>query len=899
MTKNLEEQGYTQEKGIDYDEFFALVARIEAIRLFLAYALFKDFVVYQMDVKSAFLYGKIKEEVHVCQPLGFKDPDFPNRVYKVEKALYGLHQAPRAWYETLSTYLLDNGFQRGKIDKNLFIRRDKVKQKNDGIFISKDKYVTEILQKFGFTDVKTASTPMETRKLLLKDKDGEEVDVHLYRSMISSLMYLTSSRPDIMFAVCACARYQVNRKISHLHAVKRIFSDYVGASLDRKFTTGDCQFLGSRLISWQCKKQTVVANSTTEAEYVVASSCCRQNGIGVNTGNSKLMLLGVNLLLLGKDNAARHILTAAEESILKICCCELLMLVEMISLTQFHHSSSKPNTMTTLQFAEFSRSQEIPTPIAFQTDDMDAFDSDSDETPSACAIIDQSVQEMKYFEQPVFNNNTDTNISNDSNMISYEQYLKETETTMTNQVAKCNEIDKENKLINESLNAELEKYKEQIKLFEERQQFDLNNREKYIDDQLRMLIVDKNAKVTDTKNQIHSLKQQLNATVESHKPLLTTVDVLKIESNEKEDKYLDETIELEYQKKALALGYQNPLYLSQAQRKVHTLYCGNTIIKKHATLSVIDTKETLKLAKESRLKVHAKQNYLIVQENKVNIAPIDYVALNKLSEHFVPQKQLSTEHAFWLLISKPVSKILLVQPEPVPKEIPRELLTINMVHTTVNTLAAIADYKKMEQSYVDEYNECLELKIELLKKNDMVDKAIYNELSKRCARLENQCIFEIFELKSQLKAKDNSISKLKDHIATFKGKRVISSTSDSELKPPERTFTIDGNMCPLTRITSTIVVPPKKPIFTTVVKKTPPSSKISGKLKDITNIGSSSKSKNVKSKIYNNSKLKKIEDPMFLQFHLLPVSISGRSNRVGIKSLRKVTAAKVCVNFAK
>ncbi|GJV38400.1 uncharacterized mitochondrial protein-like protein [Tanacetum coccineum] len=228
--------------------------------------------------------------------------------------------------------------KRGKIDKTLFIRRDKgdillvqvyvddiifgstkkslctefekmmhkkfqmssmgeltfflglqVKQKEDGIFISQDKYVTEILKKFGFTDVKTASTPMETQKLLLKDEDGEEVDVHLYRSMIGSLMYLTSSRPDIMFAVCACARYQVNPKVSHLHAVKRIFrylkgqpklglwypkdspfdlvaytdSDYAGASLDRKSTTGGCQFLGSRLISWQCKKQTVVANSTT------------------------------------------------------------------------------------------------------------------------------------------------------------------------------------------------------------------------------------------------------------------------------------------------------------------------------------------------------------------------------------------------------------------------------------------------------------------------------------------------------------------------------------------------------------------------------------------------------------------------------------------------------------
>ncbi|GJT37196.1 putative ribonuclease H-like domain-containing protein [Tanacetum coccineum] len=136
-------QGYTQEEGIDYDEVFAPVAKIEAIRLFLAYASFKDFVVYQMDVKSAFLYGKIEEEVYVCQPPGFEDPDFPDRVYKVEKALYGLHQAPRAWYETLSTYLLDNGFQRGKIDKTLFIRRDK------GDILLVQVYVDDII--FGST----------------------------------------------------------------------------------------------------------------------------------------------------------------------------------------------------------------------------------------------------------------------------------------------------------------------------------------------------------------------------------------------------------------------------------------------------------------------------------------------------------------------------------------------------------------------------------------------------------------------------------------------------------------------------------------------------------------------------------------------------------------------------
>ncbi|GKE32559.1 uncharacterized mitochondrial protein-like protein, partial [Tanacetum coccineum] len=269
-----------------------------------------------------FLYEKIEEEVYVCQQLGFEDPYYPNRVYKVEKALYRLHQAPRAWYKgdilLVQVYVDDiifgltkkelcnafekfmhEKFQMSSMGELIFFLGLQVQQKKDGIFIIQDKYVGEILKKFRFTEVKTASTPMETQKPLLKDEDGEEVDVHMCRSMIGSLMYLTSSRPDIIFAVCACARYQVNLKVSHLCAMKKIFRylkgqpklgfwypkdslfdlvkntdyDYARASMYRKSTTGGCQFLRSRLISWQSKKQTMVTNSTTEAEYVVASSC--------------------------------------------------------------------------------------------------------------------------------------------------------------------------------------------------------------------------------------------------------------------------------------------------------------------------------------------------------------------------------------------------------------------------------------------------------------------------------------------------------------------------------------------------------------------------------------------------------------------------------------------------
>ncbi|GJT62848.1 putative ribonuclease H-like domain-containing protein [Tanacetum coccineum] len=257
-------QGHRQEEGIDYNGGFAHVAR----------------------------------DVYVSQPPGFVDPDHPKKVYKVVKALYGLHQAPRAWYATLSTFLEKHGYQRGTIDKTLFIKKDKkdiilvqiyvddiifgstkkswsdefealmkgrfqmsamgeltfflglqVKQSQEGIFISQDKYVAEILKKFDFVSVKSAVTPMETKAPLAQDEG----------------------------AFVLVSRFQVTPKgVPSLCRQERIFNEYALHNLDRKSTTGGCQFLRRRLISWQCKKQTIVATSTTEAEYVAAASCCGQ-----------------------------------------------------------------------------------------------------------------------------------------------------------------------------------------------------------------------------------------------------------------------------------------------------------------------------------------------------------------------------------------------------------------------------------------------------------------------------------------------------------------------------------------------------------------------------------------------------------------------------------------------
>jgi hypothetical protein len=317
-------KGYSQVECLDFDETYAPVARLESIHILLAYATYHGFKLYQMDVKSAFLNGPIKEEVYVEQPPGFEDSENPNHVYKLSKALYGLKQAPRAWYECLRDFLITNDFKVGKADPTLFtktVAKDlficqiyvddimfgstnkstceefsrtmiqkfemsmmwelkyflgfQIKQLQDGTFISQTKYIQDILKKFGMKDGKPIKTPMGTNGHLNLNTGGKSVDQKVYRSMIGSLLYLCASRPVIMLSVCMCARFQANPKEVHLRVVKRIMrylvytpkfglwypkgstfdligysdADWAGYKIDRKSTSGTCQFLGRSLVS--------------------------------------------------------------------------------------------------------------------------------------------------------------------------------------------------------------------------------------------------------------------------------------------------------------------------------------------------------------------------------------------------------------------------------------------------------------------------------------------------------------------------------------------------------------------------------------------------------------------------------------------------------------------------
>ncbi|GJR16951.1 retrovirus-related pol polyprotein from transposon TNT 1-94 [Tanacetum coccineum] len=300
-------RGYRPEKGIDFEESFAPVARLDAIQIFLAYAAHINMIVYQMDVKTAFLNDIMREKVYVSQLDGFVDQDNPNHVYKLKKALCGLKQAPRAWYDLLSKFLLSHEFSKGTMDPTLFIRRQGkdillISQSPRGIFLSQSKYALKSLKKYGMEFSDPVDTPMVKKSKLDEDTQGKAVDPTHYHGMVGTLMYLTASRPDLIFVVCMCARYQAKPTEKHLHAVKRIFkylrgtvnsglwypkdssialtayvdADHVGCQDTRRSTSGSMQLLGDKLVSWSSKRQKSTVISSTKAEYIALSGCSAQ-----------------------------------------------------------------------------------------------------------------------------------------------------------------------------------------------------------------------------------------------------------------------------------------------------------------------------------------------------------------------------------------------------------------------------------------------------------------------------------------------------------------------------------------------------------------------------------------------------------------------------------------------
>nr|GEW08406.1 hypothetical protein [Tanacetum cinerariifolium] len=326
LNGNLQEEVY--EERIDFEESFAPVARLEAIRIFLAYVAHKNMVVYQMDVKTAFLNGNLQEEVYVSQPNGFVDLNKPNHVYKLKKALYGLKQAPRAWYDMLSSFMLSQDFSKGLVDPTLFIRRNgndlllvqiyvddiifaastlelcdlfanlicskfkmsmmekisfflglQISHNPRGIFINQSKYALKSLKKYGFESCDPVDTPMVEKSKLDEDREGKAMDSSHYRGMIGTLLYLAASRPDLQFAICMCARYQARPTKKHDSSVALTAfadADHAGCQDTHRSTSGSVQFLGERLISWSLKRKKSAAISSTEAEYIALSGCCAQ-----------------------------------------------------------------------------------------------------------------------------------------------------------------------------------------------------------------------------------------------------------------------------------------------------------------------------------------------------------------------------------------------------------------------------------------------------------------------------------------------------------------------------------------------------------------------------------------------------------------------------------------------
>nr|GEY55880.1 hypothetical protein [Tanacetum cinerariifolium] len=509
-------KGYAQKEGVDFEESFAPVARLEAVRLFIAYAAHKSFTIYQMDVKTTFLYGLLKEEVYVNQPDGFIDPYHPDKVYRHKKALYGIKQAPRAWYDELCNFLLSKGFSKGI----------QIHQSPHGIFIKQAKYAQEILKKQGMTFCDSVGTPMATKHLDV-DLSGTPVDQTKYRSMVRALMYLTSSRQDIMHATCYCACYQAQPIEKHLIAVKRIFrylkdtihmglwylkdtgfelttfsdSDHAGCLDSRKSTSGEAEYVSLSVccaqVLWMrtqltdygfhfdkipmyCDSKTAIAISCNPIQH----SHTKHIDVIYDFIKEKVKNGIVELFFVGTEYQLTDLFTKA------------------LSEERFKYLVRRLDSED-IQCAGFDHDHYQEAAYAYHEEHM----------MHNCVQLDQVV-DLQY------------EYTYDSNIILCNQYVRDNEVPVVHSGATsvptnafmmiyddmCEPHDQSvsypsrNTVVKNSLTAELAIYKEHFDLYEQRAKFELTEREQKINEQLRIVISDRNFKEETLKRDLYSIK---------------------------------------------------------------------------------------------------------------------------------------------------------------------------------------------------------------------------------------------------------------------------------------------------------------------------------------------------------------------------------------------------------
>ncbi|GJR13949.1 retrovirus-related pol polyprotein from transposon TNT 1-94 [Tanacetum coccineum] len=527
-------KGYRQEEGIDFEESFAPVARIEAIRIFIANAATKNMIIYQMDVKTAFLNGDLQEEVF--------------------KALYGLKQAPRAWYDTPSKFLLANNFFKGAVDPTLFTRKSgkhillvqiyvddiifastdhnacnifskemsskfqmsmmgqmsfflglQVSQSPRGIFINQAKNALETLKKYGMDRSDPVDTPMVDRLKLDEDLMGIPVDQTRFRGMVGSLMYLTASRPDLVFAVCMCARYQAKPTKKHLEAIKRIFR-YLKGTINMGL--------------WYPKNNTMSLTAYADADHAGCQDSEKKDHLKMEMEMEIPSSSNVKLITECSDTT--------------YTCYEVMK--DLIKVSKL------PQTL-----------------LSYSSSQVQDREYDSD-----CEDKYHEVHEMQSDVQHNYVVDSDADYTSDSNIIPYDQYVKDNEEhvvqsnvssvrndalmsildEMHEQGVQSMSVNKQDKVVNDSVTSELARYKELVGVYEQRAKFELTDRERKIDEQMRIIISDRNRKETSLKSELHSAQLQLRSTLNHHKIMREEAIILKKDFKQKEDKFLEEFLDI-------------------------------------------------------------------------------------------------------------------------------------------------------------------------------------------------------------------------------------------------------------------------------------------------------------------------------------------------------------------